>query len=450
MATLAAPTKPKHRRANTVKLINQYMQDAELDQYGELDLVTFIVAAQAIKPGAQEEDLMKIFDDYDASETKDGKLSDRMHSMLTNISVEESGPVDLSCFGENSVDLSDTEGEVSVGLRTRSMTDREAEREAQSVLAKTEQKMEIAKSMLAQGYEPTVVRNVVGLEEDAFSNIDLADLLSAPDEEEKEPQMMTTEEITEVLRLLNSGPDQIAKEAELAHKLMTRLKDSLLNFSASQPLVSSTDTPDVSISEHEGRPASPRFAPKLWKIEVVKKKEPYEVVFDRKPLGMSWNQTSDGKNLYVQDVVPSGLATTLGVQVGSLIHSFNQNVVHNTGPDSIYQEFKSCSLPITIGFLPPAASGSNDEKVLILKQVTGLETKTVIKLLHKFNGNVQAANEAFYIAKARTKQYLSKQQEKKKKDSRTEKDSPGSKKSTKKGFKKDKGWWSNWKKKSLN
>jgi len=285
----------------------------------------------------------------------------------------------------------------------------------------------------------------------------------------KKNKMMTTDEIAEVLRLLNGGPEGIAKESALAHKLMTRLKDSLIAFSA-QPgspgfvrSDSETEKKEVPTAKAvevqvEGKKAAPKAAPKVVIAKIEIKRDPYEVVFDHKPLGMSWNQTSDGKNLYVQDVVPAGLATTLGVQVGSLIHSFNKTIVHNTGPDAIYQEFKSCSLPISIGFLPPAASGSQDEKVLILKQVTGLETKTVIKLLHKFNGNVQAANEAFYIAKARTKQYLSKQQEKKKEaqsNAAKKRESVSPKKSDNpkadkpsKGDKKKVGWWSNWKNKA--
>merc|ERR1711879_199576 len=135
----------------------------------------------------------------------------------------------------------------------------------------------------------------------------------------------------------------------------------------------------------------------------------YELEFKQKPLGMSWNQTSDGKNLYVQDVSQGGLGQQLGVKVGSVIQSFNGMDVYDQGPEKIYQKFKSCTLPIIIGFRNPVASDANDPKVLMLKEVTGLETVTVIKLLHKFNGNVQAANEAFYIAKARTKQWIAKQ-----------------------------------------
>merc|ERR1719206_65052 len=170
----------------------------------------------------------------------------------------------------------------------------------------------------------------------------------------------------------------------------------------------------------------------------------YDLEFAEKPRGMSWNQTSDGKNLYVQDVLEGGLAQTLGVLVGSVIDSFNGEEVFGKGPEQIYQIFKMCALPIRIGFRRPVASSATDPNVIMLKEVTGLETETVIKLLHKFGGNVQAANEAFYIAKARTRQWISKQKVQQK-DAPKNSASPAS--SSGKSKKKGKKWWKKWTKK---
>jgi len=204
---------------------------------------------------------------------------------------------------------------------------------------------------------------------------------------------MNAGDIKDCLRLINGGSEAISNEPELAHSLLTKMKDAIL--STGQQFEEPEEV------KEESQP-KPKAAPK--------EEDPlYDVLFQEKPLGMSWNQTSDGLNLYVQDITPNGLAEELGVGVGSVIYSFNSKVVYDQGPEKIYLRFKACELPIRIGFMRPAASSASDPKVLILKQVTGLETQTVIKLLHKFNGNVQAANEAFYIAKARTRQWMAKQ-----------------------------------------
>merc|ERR1719394_150708 len=166
----------------------------------------------------------------------------------------------------------------------------------------------------------------------------------------------------------------------------------------------------------------------------------YKKQFKEKPLGMSWNQTSDGKNLYVQDVLEGGLAQTLGVLVGSVIDSFNGEEVFGKRPRAIYQIFKMCAPPIRIGFRRPVASSATDPNVIMLKEVTGLETETVIKLLHKFGGNVQAANEAFYIAKARTRQWISKQKVQQKDAPKNAAAPASASKSKKKGKK----WWKKW------
>merc|ERR1719433_2162943 len=163
----------------------------------------------------------------------------------------------------------------------------------------------------------------------------------------------------------------------------------------------------------------------------------YKKEFTEKPLGMSWNQTSDGKNLYVQDVLEGGLAQKLGVLVGSVINSFGDEEVYGLGPDLIYQKFKKCKLPIEIGFRKPVATSAADPNVIMLKEVTGLETETVIKLLHKFGGNVQAANEAFYIAKARTRQWISKQKDQQN-AAGAEPERAG------KSKKKKRNWWKKW------
>jgi len=68
------------------------------------------------------------------------------------------------------------------------------------------------------------------------------------------------------------------------------------------------------------------------------------------------------------------LYSELGVLVGSVIDSFNGEEVFGKGPEQIYQKFKTCALPISIGFRRPVASSATDPNVIMLKEVTGLET----------------------------------------------------------------------------
>eukprot|EP00494_Astrolonche_serrata_P030366 UN30633 len=197
---------------------------------------------------------------------------------------------------------------------------REATSNADVAFGKIEQKMTIAKEMLNQGMDTSTVAKVTGLSVNELKKLKLEESQKTDSKVEN----MTSEEIGEVIRLVNGGPELITKESELTHKLLEKLKNSFLQFSAAQSRPISDKKP-----KDDG-------------------KETYEVMFKQKPLGMSWNQTSDGKNLYVQDVAKDGSAQKLSVTVGSIIHSFNGEVVLDLGPERIYEAFKKCKLPIKV------------------------------------------------------------------------------------------------------
>lgn len=429
-------------RTGTLRAINQYMEDAEVDMSGELDLVTFICAAQAIRPDADTTELMQVFESFSNDEqTEEEDIAGVVHNLLQKVSKPEALETIIEENVDDDEDGSSGSEEDYVIKHGRRLTVLEsAQMEATADLAQMEQKMMIAKEMLREGIEPAMVANVTGIPEENLNYI--ADV--TPDENEKKETAMQAEDIAQVLRLINGGPETIQKEANLVHSLLIKMKDALIsgariNFQKEKRELNET----------------PAGTPKPAAEEVEERRELYEVVFEEKPLGMSWNQTSDGKNLYVQEVLKNGLAEDLGVIIGSVIYKFNESIVYDQGPETIYEIFKKCELPISVGFMPPSAQSETDAQVLILKQVTGLETETVIKLLHKFNGNVQAANEAFYIAKARTRQWIAKQKQRNvttgnQKQVANENEKEGVVKPQKEGSekikkgKKKSSWWGNW------
>lgn len=431
-------------RTGTLRAINQYMEDAEVDMSGELDLVTFICAAQAIRPDADTTELMQVFESFSNDEQREEDIAGVVHNLLQKVSKPQALETVIE---EPEEDSSGSEEDYVIHHGRRLTVLESAQMEATADLAQMEQKMMIAKEMLREGIEPGMVANVTGIPEENLNYI--ADV--APEENETKETAMEAEDIAQVLRLINGGPETIQKEANLVHSLLIKMKDALIsgariNFQKEKREL--TETPA------EGTP-NVFGAPKPAAEEGEERRELYEVVFEEKPLGMSWNQTSDGKNLYVQEVLKNGLAEDLGVIIGSVIYKFNESIVYDQGPETIYEIFKKCELPIKVGFMPPAAQSGTDAQVLILKQVTGLETETVIKLLHKFNGNVQAANEAFYIAKARTRQWIAKQKQRNvttgnKKPVANKNETEGVVKPQKEGSqkikkgKKKSSWWGNW------
>merc|ERR1712008_384436 len=69
------------------------------------------------------------------------------------------------------------------------------------------------------------------------------------------------------------------------------------------------------------------------------------------------------------------------------------------------------------------AERARQTKVLILKSITTLNDATVTRILEKSDWNLRRAIEAFYIAKYKTQEYLTKKE--KKKNSKNEKENSG-------------------------
>merc|ERR1711920_576922 len=87
------------------------------------------------------------------------------------------------------------------------------------------------------------------------------------------------------------------------------------------------------------------------------------------------------------------------------------------------------------------AERARQTKVLILKSITTLNDATVTRILEKSDWNLRRAIEAFYIAKYKTQEYLTKK-EKNGKDKGAKSGDNGQRKSGKKG---KMAWWKSWK-----
>merc|ERR1712129_451594 len=87
------------------------------------------------------------------------------------------------------------------------------------------------------------------------------------------------------------------------------------------------------------------------------------------------------------------------------------------------------------------AERARQTKVLILKSITTLNDATVTRILEKSDWNLRRAIEAFYIAKYKTQEYLTK----KEKNSKGGADKKGDEKRKSGGKKAKMAWWKSWK-----
>ena len=94
------------------------------------------------------------------------------------------------------------------------------------------------------------------------------------------------------------------------------------------------------------------------------------------------------------------------------------------------------------------AERARQTKVLILKSITTLNDATVTRILEKSDWNLRRAIEAFYIAKYKTQEYLTKKEKQAKKSGSSKSSKSGDKSSAKGDGAKKKGkmaWWKSWK-----
>merc|ERR1711902_126512 len=84
------------------------------------------------------------------------------------------------------------------------------------------------------------------------------------------------------------------------------------------------------------------------------------------------------------------------------------------------------------------AERARQTKVLILKSITTLNDATVTRILEKSDWNLRRAIEAFYIAKYKTQEYLTKRE-------KNSKDKGGKNANRQSGKKGKMAWWKSWK-----
>merc|ERR1712048_893337 len=88
------------------------------------------------------------------------------------------------------------------------------------------------------------------------------------------------------------------------------------------------------------------------------------------------------------------------------------------------------------------AERARQTKVLILKSITTLNDATVTMILEKSDWNLRRAIEAFYIAKYKTQEYLTKKEQSTKAKGNG---SPSASSGSKSGKKGKMAWWKSWK-----
>lgn len=182
-------------RTSTVAKINQFMQDYSMTKQDELDMVTFIFAAQAIKPGADQEELMKIFSDAGSQEEEDEApeklaMDEKLHKLLKRVSTadpalarqvtEKESANENVILGFDAPPESDEEDQIRRSSSRRRSVYQQAEIDAAEEMARTTQKLEIAAEMILQGHSMATVVSVTGLEESSIKAIASAKKVESP------------------------------------------------------------------------------------------------------------------------------------------------------------------------------------------------------------------------------------------------------------------------------
>merc|ERR1719493_128427 len=106
-------------------------------------------------------------------------------------------------------------------------------------MARTAQKLDIAAEMIHLGHTADIVATVTGLEMDSINAI-----VNAVQYSPRKAQTMSADQMSELIRLCNEGPDAVQKESKLAHELLVAMKDQVLNMAnaGSGPMISFDST----------------------------------------------------------------------------------------------------------------------------------------------------------------------------------------------------------------
>jgi len=216
--------------------------------------------------------------------------------------------------------------------------------------------------------------------------------------------MLTKEDLGSLKELLDGGKDSVSGKSEEALKLLKKLNDAIhLNPKGHSKRTKTLARLKVDKVE-DGGDAKAKAKPTEVKLPAK-----YRVVIHPGAL------CKDGKELSSKEVckLPIGTVVTVEEVDGrrARITSPSQGwlSLHASDGRIILERsnVKSAAMDKAIH-----AERARQTKVLILKSITTLNDATVTRILEKSDWNLRRAIEAFYIAKYKTQEYLTKKEKK--------------------------------------
>jgi len=474
----------KHQRT-----VTNFCREANIGEADQLDLAEFIVAARYLGTDADDDQLMNVFMDMEdtAVDAKDPK---QMIKELMKKVDEEYG---LGGDAE-AKDNDDENNEIVATNPLNAFAAEDAiwqEDQIDSFLnqSQADQNLKIARNLLATtALTRHEIAEITGVDADALKDYESDYSESEEDDEEeedddaddeestvandtadsggddgKEPPspskgavsegvtiqgtdfnkqvMLTKQDLSTLKAILDGGKDTVSAKNEDALKLLTKLHQAI-NINPKGHSKNKRTLARLKVDKIEKAKSEEE-----QKDKEVKLPAKYRVVIHPGAL------CKESKELNSKEVckLPIGTVVTVNEIDGRRARVTSPSKgwlsLHASDGRIILQRssVKSAAMDKAIH-----AERARQTKVLILKSITTLNDATVTRILEKSDWNLRRAIEAFYIAKYKTQEYLTKKEASSKAQSNggAPKSAPvasGGAKSPKGGKKGKTAWWKSWK-----
>merc|ERR1719192_2343335 len=251
--------------------------------------------------------------------------------------------------------------------------------------------------------------------------------------------MLTKEDLGSLKELLDGGKDSVSGKSEEALKLLKKLNDAIhLNPKGHSKRTKTLARLKVDKVE-DGGDAKAKAKPTEVKLPAK-----YRVVIHPGALCKAAKELSSAEVCKL----PIGTVVTVEEVDGrrARISAPNKGWLSLKASDGRII-LSRCNVKSAAMDKAIHAERARQTKVLILKSITTLNDATVTRILEKSDWNLRRAIEAFYIAKYKTQEYLTKKEAstKAKGNGSAAKAAPSSGKSPKGGKKGKTAWWKSWK-----
>eukprot|EP01084_Bolivina_argentea_P309266 534946_1 len=489
MAGLNVPNRGK--RSSHARSVTNFCKEANIEESDQIDLAEFIVAARYLGSAANDDQLMDVFmdmEDTDAAGPKDPKAL--IKELMAKVDEEYGLADDIKA---NDPDNADQHEIVAINPLDAFAEDAIWQsNQIDDFLNQTQQdqNLRIARNLLATtALTRHEIAEITGVDADLLEDYDSdysTDEEDEEDDEDEEPTasatatatettkqsqpkakgvslavpadgdkkkadvsegvtiratdfsksvMLTKDDLGTLQELIEGGKDKIATKSEDALKLLKKLNGAI----------------NINPKGHSKRTKTLARL-KLDKVPDEKEKDKelklpakYRVVIHPGALCKTGNELTSKEVCKL----PIGSVVTVEEIEGRRCRISAPNEgwlsLHASDGRTILQRgnVKSAAMDKAIH-----AERARQTKVLILKSITTLNDATVTRILEKSDWNLRRAIEAFYIAKYKTQEYLTKKEQSAKKDGKdTKKDKPGAAapKDKGKGKKGKMAWWKSWK-----